>query len=315
MPPRWITATIIGLWLTTTSWMLYREISFRYRAGEPPPFTIDLTDEVGADTISWTVIFDGKRVGLGKSSVNRRGGSHPAAEEKFWAKWVQFMREKPRSRNERSFYLYSDFRFEEGAKELQGAKELFGFRKVTSINHVTPSGELLEMMAEVDLDWPQKFFGGKNVKARIACRVENQELTPRVELDTWDEPPPNVTPLLDAKPETMRLPLDVKIKVPKNVLNPMLLVNKINGLGEGQKWLVPLLDPTSFQGLSIPFMEAVVSAAEFRWQGELVPCFRIDYHDRAGTATARTWVRQRDGLVLQQEAEQGGKTLIVQRDK
>jgi len=263
MPARWMTVTIIAFWLATTGWMVHHEVSLRYRSGEPPPFGIDLTDEVDAPTISWSVFEKGERVGSGNSKVRRRG--------------------------DRTFILYSDFRFEkEDFKVLS-------FRKVTSVTHVNAEGELLDMSAEVEVQNP--FDAEKVLKAKVTGTVENQYLSPQVEV------------------ESLKVPLNVKIKVPGNVLNPMLLVNKYRGVRAGQHWQVPLLNPTSFKKLSIPSLDAEVSVAALDWHGQDVPCYRIDYHEPGKKVTARTWVRQRDGLVLQQEAEHQGRELILQRDK
>jgi len=263
MPARWMTVTILAFWLATTGWMVHHEVSLRYRSGEPPPFGIDLTDEVGANTISWSVFEKDERVGVGRSRVRRRGDG--------------------------TFILDSDFRFDKEDFKL------LNFRKVTSVSHVTAEGELLDMEAEVLVLNP--FDPDKVIKARVTGTVENQYLIPRVEV------------------ESLKLPLGKKIKVPGNVLNPMLLVNKYRGVRAGQHWQVPLLNPTSFKQLSIPSLDAEVSAAALGWHGQGVSCYRIDYHEPGKKVTARTWVRQRDGLVLQQEAEHQGRELILQRDK
>jgi hypothetical protein len=269
MPPRWITGTIIGFWLVTTGWVLYREVSLRYRTGEPPPFGIDLTDEVGANTISWSVREKGEPVGVGKSSVRRRG--------------------------DRTFQLFSDFRFDKESVKF------LSFRKVSSMTHVTPEGELLGMTAEVEVDSKLPFLGIKTIKAKVVGKVQDQYLLPQVQVESGKE--------------TYTLPLNEKVKVPGNVLNPMLLVNKYRGVSAGQSWRVPLLNPTSFKNLSIPFLDADVAEASLEWHGQIVPCFRIDYREPGKKVTARTWVRQRDGLVLQQEAEHQGREIILQRDK
>jgi hypothetical protein len=267
MPPRWITATIIGFWLATTGWMLYHEASLRYRSGEPPPFGIDLTDEVDADTITWIVFEKGERVGMGKSIVHRRG--------------------------DRTFKLSSDFHFDKETLKF------ISFGKVTSEARVTAEGELLALKAEVEVELG--LLGAGKIKATVTGKVQNHYLTPEVKVES-------------DKGE-IKLPLSLKVKVPGNVLNPMLLVNKYRGVRAGQSWPVPLLDPTNFRDLSIPFVNAEVHEASLAWHGADVPCFRIDYREPGKKVTARTWVRQTDGLVLQQQAEHSGRELILQRDK
>jgi hypothetical protein len=95
----------------------------------------------------------------------------------------------------------------------------------------------------------------------------------------------------------------------------MLLINKVNGLHAGQRWTVPLLNPVNFQHLSVPFLEAEVAAATLTWEGEEVPCYRIDYREPDQRPMARTWVRRRDGRVLEQDIEHLGNQISVVRDK
>ena len=73
MPPRWATVTIIGFWLIAMAWMTVREIVPRLRVGGPPPYVIDLTDEVSVQDIHWDVLraADGEKIGQAKSCVRR----------------------------------------------------------------------------------------------------------------------------------------------------------------------------------------------------------------------------------------------------
>jgi hypothetical protein len=72
MPPRWMTWAIIAFWAATTVWLVLREVAPRWRAGEPPPYTIDLTDEVGGQPIHWRVLWRGQKLGSAVSWVKRR---------------------------------------------------------------------------------------------------------------------------------------------------------------------------------------------------------------------------------------------------
>ena len=69
MPPRWLTLAILGFWLLAMAWLTVREIAPRWRVGDPPPYTIDLTDEVSRQAIEWHVLQNKERVGRAKSSV------------------------------------------------------------------------------------------------------------------------------------------------------------------------------------------------------------------------------------------------------
>ncbi len=60
------------MWLGATGWLIYRE--FWEQAGQPPPFTIDLAAEVGAQEASWDVLCDGRDAGSARTSVRRTRG-------------------------------------------------------------------------------------------------------------------------------------------------------------------------------------------------------------------------------------------------
>src|SRR4051812_16519974 len=72
MPPRWMTLTIVGLWLAATSWMVYRDLWPRIRPGQPPPLNIDLTEEVGGQRINWDVFKKEDLIGFAETQVKRR---------------------------------------------------------------------------------------------------------------------------------------------------------------------------------------------------------------------------------------------------
>src|SRR5471030_1683909 len=57
MPPRFLTLTILAFWLGMTGWLAYRDLWPRWRAGEPPPYSIDLADEARRQSVPvlWTV--------------------------------------------------------------------------------------------------------------------------------------------------------------------------------------------------------------------------------------------------------------------
>src|SRR5262245_29149236 len=73
MPSRRAILGIVVLWLGATGWLIYREVW--EQAGQPPPFTIDLAAEVGAQEASWDVFCDGRDAGSARTSVRRTRGS------------------------------------------------------------------------------------------------------------------------------------------------------------------------------------------------------------------------------------------------
>jgi hypothetical protein len=72
MPSRPLILAILAFWLATTTWLIYREILPGLQSGEPPPYSIDLADEVSAQSISWRALQDGKDIGTVLTQVRRQ---------------------------------------------------------------------------------------------------------------------------------------------------------------------------------------------------------------------------------------------------
>ncbi len=269
MPPRWVTAIIVVFWLGATFWLVYRETTSGTRAGEAPPFVIDLTDEVSANTIAWTVVQNGERVGTGLSSVGRRP--------------------------DRIFEFKSEFRFHD-----LNILKIVKFHKLASMYRVTADGHFRSLTAEVFLE------NSADPTLVISGRLEHGFVVPKVAARVGQH--------------LIAVPFQQKIKVDEHgsILNPMHLVNKINGLREGQTWTIPLMDPLAgnFTGPTIRELEAKVLRDRLYWDKQDVACFRIDYREPGKQiAKARTWVRCRDGLVLQQEAQHLEREIVLIREK
>src|SRR5262245_6012895 len=76
MPSRFFIAFILLFWIGSMAWLTVREVLPRYSVGEPPPFSIEMTDEVNtgsgaANWIDWKVLYQGKPVGSCNSAVRR----------------------------------------------------------------------------------------------------------------------------------------------------------------------------------------------------------------------------------------------------
>lgn len=120
MPSRWVCLAILVFWAASTSWFFVREVLPKLRTGVAPPYTIDLADEVGANTISWIILHDGKSVGSGLSRVRRL--------------------------EDRTFELISEFRFDE--------LKSFPFiepRSLRGIYRVSPEGSLLGLVSKLKI--------------------------------------------------------------------------------------------------------------------------------------------------------------------
>jgi len=273
MPPRWLTWAIIAFWLGMTGWLTYQQYSLRQRAGEPPPFTIDLTDEVGANEISWHVLINGKKEGQAYSSVKFR-------------------------RSDRTFAFKSMFR----ANDVELAKIL---HKFVSNYRVNQNGELLEIECDLvkEQDANQQILLGASITGKVKEGI--------IEPDIWA-----IVAGTKFKVDPRLFGISPEIKVSGNFLNPMHMVNKVHGLHEGQEWVIQLLKVATPESMSLPMLMAKVNTTTLSWYGKDVPCFLIEYREKnMQQVHARTWVRQRDGVVLQQEADYMGRKLLFQREK
>ncbi len=70
MPSRWMSLAILVFWLATTAWLVYHDLWPEWRPGEPPPFHIDLVEEVQKGPrlkTNWDVL----RQGEGDTSLQR----------------------------------------------------------------------------------------------------------------------------------------------------------------------------------------------------------------------------------------------------
>jgi hypothetical protein len=284
MPPRLICLSIIAFWTTMTGWLLYREVWPRFRAGEPPPYNIDLTEEVGADMVSWNIYQKDQNVGIGYSQVARLA--------------------------DRTFQLRSQFRFNTSTLKLPllgGFDNKILLKKLVGVYHVNDTGELLGMSSALYLGDPPHTPGAiQDFELEVRGAVKEGMLEPKVLLGGVE------LPQLDFG--------KLQVPVKRSILNPMHLLNRVPGLRAGQHWRVPLLDPLGGQlsfvpkTLSMPELEASVEPASLAWNGADVACYRILYRKPGeDEVRASTWVRRRDGLVLRQEAGAGRFGFTIER--
>lgn len=273
MPPRWMVGLIVVFWLASTAWLVVRDIAPRWHTGEPPAFTIDLTDEVGANTISWTIWQEDEQVGSGLSRVRRMP--------------------------DRTFELSSEFRFDAVVRLM-----VIEPKKLSSTYRVNGEGHLRGVSAKVRIR-------SKTLPLPEEYHLEGEVKEEKLHLKAW----PVGFEELAFKPPPISLPKT------GSILNPMHLVNKISGLHEGQSWQIPLFDPIDeampnfgFLSKKTTVLDAHVSADRLVWGEGPMECFRIDYREPGKKASASTWVRRTDGLVLQQQAKHAGMMLRLVRD-
>jgi hypothetical protein len=273
MPSKSITAAIVVFWLATTGWLLYREFAPRFSSGAPPPFTIDLTDEVGKNTVNWWVVQNDEKVGDGFTQIIR----HP----------------------DRTYEFLADFRLNEFA--LLGMKPKL---KILGAYRITEDGNLTQAAANLKAEFPEVPLAPR-IEFDFAGAVRDRKLHPEIKLLVNGA---NVNPFA---------PEPIPVAESGRILNPMHLVHKISGLREGQTWMIPLMDPFKAlpsalsdnlpgKNLRIDQVQAEVTTAPLDWNRVETLCFKIEYRRPGEKVIAATWVRRRDGLVLQQWASYEG---------
>jgi hypothetical protein len=282
MPPRWLSLTIITFWLGTTGWLAWRDLWPRWRPGEPPPYTIDLVEEVNRASKQktlWAVVENDRDTMQAQSWVEHH------AEDDTFALHVKYL---PRP----------TFRAAPGHVVPR-------MRLVSSLLRVTRDGRLreLEVWASITGD-----FGPLplNSNLLLAGEVRGERFFPRYQVEQ------SGLTLLEGKLAA------VEVSYHGSVLVPQHPVNKIQGLRPGQSWRMPVVDPFA---AAFGFADAVrhVNARvrpqpeTLRWK-ERPPktCLVIDYEGE--DETAATWVEVGSGLVQRQEAAFGGSRLVLQRD-
>lgn len=285
MPPRLVSLAIIVFWMTMTGWLLYREVWPQFRAGEPPPYSIDLTEEVGANMVSWSIYQKDEPVGVGYSQVARLP--------------------------DRTFELRSQFRFNFAALKLPliaGLDKKIHLKKITGLYHVSEAGQLLGLSSAIFIGDAPSAEGplSPDLDFEVKGDVKDDVLEPKLYLSGKEVPQLELGKL--------------QVPVQHSILNPMHLLNRVPGLHAGQHWRVPLLDPLAGhlafmpKSLSMPELEASVEPANLEWGDGEVACYRISYRKPGeDEVRASTFVRRRDGLVLRQEAGSGRFGFTIKR--
>jgi hypothetical protein len=172
---------------------------------------------------------------------------------------------------------------------------------IRSAYRVTRAGVLRGVGADVEAKG--SFHGlGIEVTAHLTGDVRDGSLYPRYKIEY---------PLGTYEDSLAPVPVSDR----GSVINPLQPLNRLQGLRPGQHWRLPLIDPFAAvlpkSRPDVRILDADVTSGTLDWHGQEVPCFVIDY--RGNDATARTWVRAADGIVLQQEVALGSESLILRR--
>lgn len=283
MPPRSVVAALVVFWLAADGWLFYREVWPYWRAGDPPPYTIDLTEELGDPSVDWEIYKKDKKIGRAASSVQRQ--------------------------RDRTYNLHMEFRFDE-LRIL-----ILHIRKLAGDYHISEDGELLGMAAHAWIATSDRKFGDVDMELHMNAPVENGELVPT---------------LFFNKEKLALGDIRVPLKERSGAINPLHPLNRLPGLHEGRRWRISLFDPLSaigkalgpqfndmigaMEGLTVPELHAEVKADTLEWNNEAVPCFKIEYRKPSEPdPVAATWVRRRDGLVLEQHSSHGLAEMTLRR--
>jgi hypothetical protein len=295
MPPRFLVLFITLFWLASTGWLFHHDVWPRLRSGQPPPYTIDLADEAlqRAPRISWSMFRRDKKIGIVQT-------------------WLSYRQ------SDDTFELHS-----QAARLDWGQIGLFfvRIRDLSGMYRVTRDGQLREIMAAATLMGrgigPLQTLRGM-VRGQVEGEVKSERFFPKGSIDF------NGT--------TIELPLEpVEVSSQGNVLNPLHPINRVTGLRSGQRWQMPLVNPLNdslmalvkkdpgaefllqgHEGLRILQAEVLQEPKVLDWNRNEVSCLVIEYH--GDDLTARTWVRQENGLVLRQEFSFWGDQIVMERD-
>jgi hypothetical protein len=161
MPPRFVILAIIAFWLATTAWLIYRDVLPPLQSGDPPPYSIDLADEVSAQTISWRVLRTGEEIGTVRTVVRRQP--------------------------DRTFALEGDFRPLKALEIL-----VIDIKQLRSRYTVTRGGDLRTLATQLQI-----VAGGKAIEVVVDGKVDNGMFTPLIRVEGTDV---TRFPLLNLRP-------------------------------------------------------------------------------------------------------------------
>lgn len=283
MPARPLAIGIVVFWLTSMGWMFYEETWPRFGANTPPPLYFDMSDEVQRH-IRWLIFHKGKMVGHLDTRTKRL--------------------------LDRTYRMRADYTF---LRMMKPAKTI-GIRNVFTTLWVTPSGKLKRVWAELKLHFLVEDRSTNLLDVEFSGEVRNKKLHPQY----------RVLGGLIWKDSTLFKLNPVAIPSGGRIVNTMQPLHRIVGLREGRRWTIPEFNPISaaisnitlksvVASMKVSELVAIVYKDTLKWHGDKVDCWRIDYAAPGKDAVAHTWVRKRDGLVLQQQANYEGMELTIVR--
>jgi hypothetical protein len=300
MPSRGMMVLIVVAWLGVLGYVIHRDVWPRYFGDTPPNLQIDLVDEATQRAPTrWTIYRQDKSIGTLTS---------------------QMIYEEPTD----SFQFvntYSKLQIEAGTTTVI----TIAIPRLTSTVTVSRAGQLRaqSMTGELSVLIGPLELG--NAGAEVSGTVSGGELRGRCQLRyPLTAKNPNIDRELDPVP------------VPEGqVLNPLMPVNRLQGIIPGKRWVIRQVDPmkdavdtlirellkdskvkVALPEASTNELIAEVLNETVEWKprsGPAIPCRVIEY--RSERVNAKTWVSIPDGRVLRQEAGVMGEQLRFERQE
>jgi hypothetical protein len=301
MPARHHILIILAFWVATMGWLFFRDLKPLMTRGEPPPFTIDLADEASAKVVAWTVL----KKAPPKKARAKDGRVLERYQNRGYANtWVKYREADD------TFEVSGQFKLWSGDRKDQKPDQV-----VESMYRVSRAGELQEIRANVTAS-----LFGFEVVGHVKGEVKDRLFNPHFEISSKDS---GINLSRDLSP--------VEVSAHGSVLNPLQPLNRLPKLRMAQHWTMPLVDPLAdaltaavhrqavpVRYLDVEVLPQILTLPELILDNALyprrggIPCLVIDY--AGDDISARTWVRELDGLVFRQEVTQQGDTLILDRD-
>lgn len=285
MPPRWLSLLIIAAWLATTGWLVWTDVLPRLMPGTPPAFSVLIVEEADQQraSVRWTASRNGTKTFTVHTQVKGVG--------------------------QERYDLKADYEPYRAPQQTTPSPpvEMGGLlvSRFASTYRVNAEGDLLRLTSVIEGRSAGKLLGGVvgDFVARVRADVENGRMRPVVTVAqgvlSYDYP------LAEASGPSRG----------GAVLMPLQPVNRLNGLNPGQRWTMTRFDPLgAVMGDGGKMLRgAVRGETEELQRGAMTEtCLVIDYSGEG--IDGATWVRQKDGLVLRQEAKVGNDRWVIVRE-
>jgi hypothetical protein len=306
---------IVVFWFATTGWLFWRDLWPEWRPGEPPPFHIDLVEEVqktdGPPTF-WLVRLNDKDVFGARTRVDYQS-------------------------EDDTFAFHARYQARSGSNTRP--YDVMGFRvgAMSSEYRVNRAGELRSLRAEIEVSLQSELPEAiaRLLPIKSPPRPTRPDIRPQrdsssdIRLQLWGEVRDRQF-FAHCQAQAVWLEPLRQIDLPPaavshngSVLMPLHPVNRIHGLRPGRTWRQPLVDPfrdafaalPGFSGEPHSVLARVLPEPQTlqREANGATSCLVIEYEDE-GEIVGRTWVEQDSERVQRQEAILGRDHWSMTRD-